>query len=115
VLSVAIALSWIFDAQQSPSSASEHERSAETAGVRNVRQCDWFAIFRCFPNRLAAFDYNDEIETGETIETNQQDFPEIKPALFCVVKGPGSYNYAVDLSKTLGGDVKRGCRDLPPK
>ncbi|MGP0059759.1 MAG: hypothetical protein ACLPID_10780 [Beijerinckiaceae bacterium] len=115
VLSASIALSLIFGAQQSPSSAFEHERSAEAVNVQNVRQCGWFAVFRCFPKRLAAFEYNDEIETGETIETNEQDFPEIKPALFCVVKGPGSYDYAVDLTKTFGGDVKRGCRDLPSK
>jgi hypothetical protein len=77
---------------------------------QQARKCGWFAVLDCFSTRMAAFRYNDQVETGHTIATDRRDFPTFKPGLFCVVKGPGSLDEATEWRSTFKGiGIKKAC------
>jgi hypothetical protein len=93
-----------FGAEQSPNS----EKSSKAHVGDGADACGWFAVLDCFSSRQAAWEFNDQVETGRTIDTDI--YPSFEAGLYCVVKGPSTYEQANENRKVFNGvDVKPAC------
>ena len=91
-----------------PSSILIHRSSTPVEDIG--RQCGWFAIYGCFSSAEEAWRLNDELELGQTIETNMEAYPNFDPGYFCVVKGPTTRTDAEDLRRLApGAYIKQAC------